>query len=68
MRQEFLPMSLKIPDFLGTVERFGKIAVLDPTLKDLALEAAAAYDFLYDCALKTVLSIAAPGGISSLRV
>jgi len=41
-----LAYELKIPDFLGTVERFGKIAVLDPTLKDLALEAAAAYDFL----------------------
>ncbi|MDT9547154.1 MAG: CBS domain-containing protein [Chlorobium sp.] len=41
-----LAYDLRIPDFLSTVERFQKIAVLDPPLKDLALEAASAYDFL----------------------
>lgn len=41
-----LAYELRIPDFLSTVERFQKIAVLDPPLKDLALEAASAYDFL----------------------
>ncbi|TCD48332.1 DUF294 nucleotidyltransferase-like domain-containing protein [Chlorobium sp. N1] len=41
-----LAYQLRIPEYFGTVERFGRIGELEPALSGLCREAAAAYEFL----------------------